>query len=114
MEREERSNARFAEAADRFTGYEVYDQAAEKIGKVDDLFIDENANYEYIGVKTGLLGTKTTLIPWQMIQLDDEGRRMVVSTDKDRVKGALGFDEDEGITPDSERRVYEYFAVCRP
>jgi hypothetical protein len=110
VEREERGD-RFTALEDKFAGYEVYDQAGEKIGKVDNLFIEENANYESVGVKTGLLGTKTTLIPWQVIQLDDEGRRMVVSTDKDRVQGVPAFDKDERITPDSERQVYEYFGL---
>jgi hypothetical protein len=53
----ERSD-RFTEVEGRFADYEVYDQSDEKIGKVDDLFIDENENYEYVGVKMGLLGTK--------------------------------------------------------
>ena len=41
MEREERSD-RFSALEDRFADYTVYDQAGEKIGKVDDLFVDEN------------------------------------------------------------------------
>ncbi len=47
---EERSD-RFTALEERFAGYEVYDQNYEKIGKVDDLFVDENDNPEYIGVK---------------------------------------------------------------
>ena len=38
---EERSD-RFTAVEDKYAGYEVYDQAGEKIGKVDDLFLDEN------------------------------------------------------------------------
>ena len=41
MEREERSD-RFTSIEDRYAGYEVYDQAGEKIGKVDELFVDES------------------------------------------------------------------------
>ena len=63
MEREERTD-RFTAIEDRFAGYEVYDQAGEKIGKVDDLFVDENDNPEYVGVKMGFLGMSSTLIPW--------------------------------------------------
>ncbi len=58
MEREERSD-RFTAIEDRFAGYEVYDQAGEKIGRVDDLFVDENDQPEYIGVKMGLFGLKS-------------------------------------------------------
>jgi hypothetical protein len=73
VEREERGD-RFTALEDKFAGYEVYDQAGENIGKVDDLCIEENANYEYVGVKTGLLGTKTTLIPWR-----DSAQRLLAS-----------------------------------
>src|SRR3712207_510702 len=58
---EERSD-RFTAIEDRFAGYEVYDQNGEKIGKVDDLFVDESDQPEYIGVKMGFLGTSSTLI----------------------------------------------------
>jgi PRC-barrel domain len=44
------------ELEERYEGYEVYDNAGEKIGKVDDLFIDETDREEYIGVKMGLFG----------------------------------------------------------
>ena len=59
---EERSD-RFTALEDRFAGYEVYDQAGEKIGKVDDLFVDETDSPEHIGVKMGFLGMSSTLIP---------------------------------------------------
>ena len=41
VEREARTD-RFTEVEDRYAGYTVYDQDYEKIGKVDDLFVDEN------------------------------------------------------------------------
>jgi sporulation protein YlmC with PRC-barrel domain len=40
MEREERSD-RFTAIEDRYAGYEVYDPDGDKIGKVDDLFVDQ-------------------------------------------------------------------------
>ena len=52
MEREERSD-RGTTIEERFANYEVYDQNYEKIGKEDDLFVDENDNPEYTGVKMG-------------------------------------------------------------
>jgi Lhr-like helicase len=38
---EQRSD-RFTAIEDQFAGYEVYDQSGSKIGKVDDLFVDES------------------------------------------------------------------------
>ena len=51
---EERSD-RFTAIEDQYAGYEVFDQVGEKIGKVDDLFVDESDQPEYIGVKMGFL-----------------------------------------------------------
>ena len=65
---EERSD-RFSAIEDRYAGYTVYDPDADKIGKVDDLFVDENDQPEYIGVKMGLLGTRSTLIPWELVEV---------------------------------------------
>src|SRR3712207_7948212 len=73
MEREGRSD-RSTAIEDRFAGYEVYDQAGEKIGKVDDLFVDENDRPEYVGVKMGLLGTRSTLIPIDIVRVNDKRR----------------------------------------
>ena len=42
-------------------GYKIYDRHGEKIGKVDDLFVDENDQPEYVGVKMGFLGKKSAV-----------------------------------------------------
>jgi sporulation protein YlmC with PRC-barrel domain len=41
MKHQERTD-RFTAIEDKYAGYEVYDRNGEKIGKVDDLFLDEN------------------------------------------------------------------------
>jgi uncharacterized protein (TIGR02271 family) len=99
---------------DRFAGYTVYDPAGEKIGKVDDLFVDETGQPEYIGVKMGLLGTRSTLIPWDAVSsTDDEGRTITVNTHKDAAKNGPTFDDDQEITSDFEREVYSYYGLNR-
>ena len=41
----------------------------EKIGTVDDLFVDDA---KYVGVKTGLLGTRPALIPIELVRVNDK------------------------------------------
>ncbi len=106
-------NDGFVEIEDRFAGYEVNDPMGQKIGKVDDLFVNEADDPEYIGVKTGLLGTKSTLIPWQIAEVHEGEGRIIVAADKDHVKDAPAFDDDEEITPELEARVWEYFGLER-
>jgi uncharacterized protein (TIGR02271 family) len=111
--REERSD-RFTALEERFAGYEVYDPNGEKIGKVDDLFIDESDQPEYIGVKMGFLGMSSTLIPWEIVSsTDDEGRRIDVSVDKATAKEGPAFEDDREITPEFEQQVYSYYGLNR-
>src|SRR3712207_3854561 len=112
MEHEERTDG-FSAFEDRFAGYEVYDQAGEKIGRVDDLFVDENDNPEYIGVKMGFLGTRSTLIPLQLATVDEATGRINVSVDKETAKNGPTFDDDRDITPEFENEVYSYYGLER-
>ena len=108
MEREQRGD-RFTEIEDRYAGYEVYDRDGNKIGKVDDLFLDELDNPEYIGVKMGFLGARSTLIPWEMARIDEGGDRIVVSVDRATAKEGPAFDDDEEITPEYEEQVRGHY-----
>jgi uncharacterized protein (TIGR02271 family) len=110
-EYEERTDG-FTAVEDRYAGYEVYDRSGENIGKVDDLFLDETDSPEYIGVKMGFLGTRSTLIPWDAVSTaDDEGRTITVDTDKDKAKNGPAFDDDSEITPEFEREVHSYYGL---
>ena len=109
--REERGD-RFTAIEERFAGYEVYDQSGEKIGKVDDLFVDESDQPEYIGVKMGFLGMSSTLIPWEIVSTtDDDARRIDVSVDKATATEGPAFDDDREITPEFEQQVYSYYGL---
>ena len=107
---EERSD-RFTAIEDQYAGYTVYDPDGDKIGKVDDLFVDENDQPEYIGVKMGLLGTRSTLIPWQMVEVREDDSSLIVSDDDARVKNGPTFDDDQDITPEFENEVYSYYGL---
>ena len=110
---EERSD-RFTAIEDRFSDYEVYDQSGSKIGKVDDLFVNESDQPEYIGVKMGFLGTSSTLIPWEAVSsTDDESRAITVATDKETAKNGPAFNDDREITPEFENQVYSYYGLQR-
>src|SRR5215217_7753923 len=111
MEREHRSD-RFTALEDQYAGYEVYDRNGEKIGKVDDLFVDENDQPEYLGVKMGFLGLEgTSLIPWELTKGDKEGRRIEVSVEKAQAKEGPSFNDDEDITPQYENEVRSQYGL---
>jgi uncharacterized protein (TIGR02271 family) len=97
----------------RFDGYQIYDQHYEKVGKVDDLFVDENDVPEYIGVKTSLFGGPSTLIPMDIVRVNDVRQLIEVASDKDTIKNAPSFDDDAEITTEFEDRVYAHFGARR-
>jgi uncharacterized protein (TIGR02271 family) len=107
---EERGD-RFTAIEDRYAGYTVHDPDGDKIGKVDDLFVDENDQPEYIGVELGLLGTRSTLIPWQLVEVHDDESALIVSADDAHVKDGPTFDDDQDITPEFESEVYSYYGL---
>jgi uncharacterized protein (TIGR02271 family) len=110
---EQRSD-RFTAIEDQYAGYEVYDRNGEKIGKVDDLFLDENDQPEYIGVKMGFLGLEgTSLIPWEIARVDENDHRIEVSVDKAQAKDGPAFNDDRDITPEYEERVYSHYGLQR-
>jgi uncharacterized protein (TIGR02271 family) len=97
----------------RFDGYQIYDQHYEKVGKVDDLFVDENDVPEYIGVKTSLFGGPSTLIPMDIVRVNDLRQLVEVASDKDTIKEGPSFGDDAEITAEFEERVYAHFGATR-
>jgi uncharacterized protein (TIGR02271 family) len=107
---EERSD-RFTAIEDQYAGYTVVDQSGSKIGKVDDLFLDENDQPEYFGVKMGFLGTSSTLIPADITTINNEQGFIEVSQTKSTVQDGPAFDDDREITPEYENEVRSYYGL---
>src|SRR5215211_8308998 len=110
LERQARTD-KFTEVEDRYAGYIVYDQHYEKMGNADDLFLDESDQPEYIGVKMGFLGTRTTLIPFEMARVNDAQQTIKVAAEKETLKNGPTFDDDREITPEFENEVYSYYGL---
>jgi uncharacterized protein (TIGR02271 family) len=107
---EERTD-RFTAIEDQYAGYTVVDESGSKIGKVDDLFLDENDQPEYFGVKMGLLGTSSTLIPADIATINNEQGFIEVSQPKSTVQDGPAFDDDREITPEYENEVRSYYGL---
>ena len=105
------SEERLRELEEKYEDYTVYDNQGSKIGKVDDLFVDEKDHEEYIGVKLGFLGRKSTLIPTEIVRINENDRTIEVSESKDHVKDAPSFDDDEDVTSEYEERIRRHFGL---
>ena len=96
---------------ERYADYEVYDQHAVRIGPISDLFVDELDEPEYVGVEQGAITNRSVLVPAEVITIDDQLRRMVVSRPITVVETAPSLGYDEEVTPDFERRVRLHYAL---
>ena len=103
---------RMRELEERYEGYTVYDSSGEKVGKVDDLFVDETDREEYIGVKMGLFGLSgTTLIPMELVRVNERERAIEVSETKEHVKDAPNYRDDDEVNADFEDRIRAHFGM---
>ena len=64
-----------------------------------------------MGVKTGFLGTKSTLITWQIVEVRDGEKRLVVAPDKDAVKSVPAFDDERELTPEDESEIHPCYGL---
>ena len=68
--------------------YSVYDAHYERIGKVDDVFLDERDAVTYIGVEMGFFGTNSTLVPAEIVRVNDRRRLIEVAAEAETIKHA--------------------------
>lgn len=101
---------RLRELEEKYEGYKVYDNNGETIGKVDELFVDEQDREEYVGVKMGLFGLSgTTLIPLEIARVNERDRVIEVAESKQRVKDAPQYNDDDEIDRSFEERLRQHF-----
>jgi sporulation protein YlmC with PRC-barrel domain len=91
-------------------GRDVIDRNGEKIGKFDELYLDEETSRpEWAAVTTGLFGRKQTLIPLSEARL--EGEQLQVPFDQDQVKDAPNVDPDDALSQEEERQLYSHYGM---
>jgi uncharacterized protein (TIGR02271 family) len=91
-------------------GRTLVDQSGEKIGKIDELYHDqEGGQAEWALVNTGLFGTKKTFVPIR--SASPAGENLQVPLSKDQVKDAPRIDAEQELSEDEERRLFEHYGV---
>ena len=101
----------FAELKTSSEEYTVYDSHYERIGKVDDVVLDEYDRVTYVGVKMGFFGTDSTLVPVELVRINDKRHLVEVAESKETIRHAPHFGQDETVSPELEDRVRTYFGL---
>ena len=104
-------------AADKVKGTNVYNQAGEKLGSVDDIMIDKvsgRAIYAVISFGSFLgMGGKYYPLPWATLKYDTQKGGYLVNLDKKLLEGAPNYDRGPEFhwTSDYGRNVDSYYKV---
>ena len=99
----------------QIAGMTVTNPQGEKLGKIDDLLIDQGGAVKYAILSHGGLlgiGDKLIPIPWRALKLDKEKSTLVVNADKAAMEKAPSFDPKEWpkvIDPESLKKIDIYY-----
>jgi sporulation protein YlmC with PRC-barrel domain len=107
-------NLRLREPLQNLRGLDVYDSNGEQIGTVEDLYVDQEAQFpRFLDVGAGGflgIGKKYFLVPFEEVSRSvSEEERVVVRQNRDKVLGSPDFDPDEMPQVDLQRAVYAYY-----
>ena len=89
-------------------GRTVVDRNGDKVGKIGELYLDEETDRPaYAGVRTGLFGRNESIIPLSAVtERDDE---LVVPYDADHVRDAPSLDPDAALVPEDADRLAAHY-----
>jgi uncharacterized protein (TIGR02271 family) len=95
---------------ERVQGSTAYDSSGEKIGKIDQVYLDDQTGEpSWATINTGLFGTSTTFVPLEGATF--EGDDVRVGYDKERVKDAPRIEVDQHLEREQEDELYRYYGL---
>jgi hypothetical protein len=97
------------ETALDWRGRTVVDRDGDKIGKFDELYLDDDDRPAWAAVTTGLFGMRQTFVPLSEARAD--GDVLQVPFGKDMVKDAPSVDPDAQLSPEEEDLLYRHYGL---
>ena len=96
---------------DRFIGQTLYSSDNEKVGKIGQVFLDDETDRpEFLTVNTGLFGMNESFVPAADADVNGEGVRVPFT--KDQIKDAPNVDVDSGhLDQSEEQRLYSHYGM---
>ena|SRR5215203_365825 len=91
-------------------GKQVTDRDGQKIGKLEDVYVDTETDEQLFGtVKEGLIGRHLTFLPLQGATATPDGLKVQVS--KEQVKDAPNLDSDAELTQQDEAELFTHYGI---
>jgi uncharacterized protein (TIGR02271 family) len=89
---------------------DLVDANHDKIGRISEVYVDrETGEPKFVAVKTGLLGSKSSLVPIE--EGHGHGDHVAVPYSKDQVKDAPNIDADAELSEAQEQRLYAHYGL---
>src|SRR4051794_352280 len=96
--------------APEWRGRTVVDRDGDKIGKLDEVYLDDSTGQpEWVIVNTGLFGTRSSFVP--LAGASPSGEQVRVSYEKSQVKNAPSIDPSDELTQEEEAELYSYYGL---
>ena len=98
------------DSLDRVLGSTAYDSTGEKVGSVDEVYLDDRTGRPtWVSINTGLFGMSTSFAPLADAILDGDDLRLAYT--KDQVKDAPRIDADQHLSLAQEGELYRHYGV---
>jgi hypothetical protein len=91
-------------------GRTVVDRDGDKIGRLEELYLDESDRPAWGAVTTGLFGRRQSFVP--LADLRPAGDDLQVPYEKDRVKDAPNVDPDEQLSGEEEDALDRHYGIA--
>ena len=95
---------------DRIEGSTAYDTSGDKVGKVGQLYLDdETGQPEWVTVSTGFFGSSETFVPLEGASLESGNLRL--GFEKEKIKNAPRVGADQHLDAAQEDELYRYYGL---
>lgn len=91
-------------------GHDVIDPTGDKIGRIEDIYLDEETNVPaWLAVRTGVFGHRVSFVP--LAEAQPAGDDLAVPYTRDKVKDAPHAEPDGQLSEQEEAALYEHYGL---
>src|SRR3569833_1366136 len=106
--RSSRIDETFDSPYERMIGYAVVDQNDSKIGHVDHVYVEDDGQPLFIGVKAGWIFGRRYVVPAYDAQINDGTENIRIPYTEEQIKNAPNFEEGVTLLPADHERIFSH------
>jgi len=92
--------------------YDVCDRNGERVGSIENIWMDADDDIEFLGIKTGWLGIgRNHLIPAEGVTIDDQAQVIRLPYDEELIKSSPPFEISDELVDIDESAARAHFGV---